>query len=135
MLNGTPLTWACLIYVCVVGIILLVKPAFLYDHQAKEYKTFGYGENRTRVPLWLICLIVAVISYGLACFGFNVMVRAPQHVGAASTTVSSPTLYADPSPPPQPSPPVATTLPSSHAHGGVRPSKIPDSKLWNAAMQ
>lgn len=40
-----------------------VKPSFAYGHDG-EFRPFGVGyKNKTVIPVWLISIIIAILSY------------------------------------------------------------------------
>jgi hypothetical protein len=55
---------ALFVYTILMIIILLAKPRFLFDEENKM-KRFGLGngKNTTIFPLWIVCIILAVLSY------------------------------------------------------------------------
>jgi hypothetical protein len=49
-------------------ILMLFKPAFLYNKDG-SIKTFGLGyKKKTVVPIWVIAIILAILSYYLVLF-------------------------------------------------------------------
>lgn len=53
---------AILLYLCIVSIILYIRPAFMIDTNG-HLKKFGTGEEETLLPLWALLGFFAVISY------------------------------------------------------------------------
>ena len=52
-------------YLCLVLIVLYMKPSFIFDDKG-HIKQFGTGGgSKTLLPLWLIFLLFAVISYNM----------------------------------------------------------------------
>jgi hypothetical protein len=50
-------------FVLVYVFINYLKPAFLYTHKG-TLRQFGLGyQNKTIIPLWLLSILIAVISY------------------------------------------------------------------------
>ena len=50
-------------FVLVYVFINYLKPAFLYTHTG-TLRQFGLGyQNKTIIPLWLLSILIAVISY------------------------------------------------------------------------
>lgn len=44
-------------------IILIIKPQFIFDKNGKP-REFGLGyKNKTIVPIWLVAIIIAILSY------------------------------------------------------------------------
>ena len=57
------LTYSIILFVVLVAIIQYFKPACLYNSNG-SFKTFGLGyRNKTIVPIWLVVLILAILSY------------------------------------------------------------------------
>ena len=57
-----------IIFVILFGIIIMLKPSFLYDKDG-SIKEFGVGyKNKTILPIWLLSLILGIISYLLVMF-------------------------------------------------------------------
>lgn len=63
--NSSRLQLSFLIYLVVICIVIYIKPRFLYNKNGK-LKPFGCGKQNTILPLWMIILLVAFISYYLA---------------------------------------------------------------------
>ena len=53
---------AILLYICIVSIILYIRPTFMIDTNG-HLKKFGTGEEETLLPLWALFGILAFISY------------------------------------------------------------------------
>lgn len=51
------------LFITIVFLLQYFKPAFMYN-QDGSYKTFGLGyRNKTVVPMWLVVIIIAILSY------------------------------------------------------------------------
>tara|TARA_B100000575_G_C22585012_1_gene368109 strand:+ start:107 stop:352 length:246 start_codon:yes stop_codon:yes gene_type:complete len=51
--------------------IMLTKPAFIFDKYGKP-RQFGLGyKNKTVIPIWLIVIFLAIISYLIVLFYLN----------------------------------------------------------------
>lgn len=51
--------------------IVVVKPKFMFDKNGKP-REFGLGyKNKTVVPIWLIVILLAIISYLLVLYYLN----------------------------------------------------------------
>ena len=51
--------------------IMLTKPAFIFDKYGKP-RQFGLGyKNKTVIPIWLIIIFLAIISYLIVLFYLN----------------------------------------------------------------
>jgi hypothetical protein len=60
---------ALLFYFVMVSTVIYYNPTTLYINNINgDLKEFGLGENKTRLPLWLVILIMAFISYYTSCY-------------------------------------------------------------------
>ena len=54
---------AIILFVIMFGIIIMIKPAFLYNKDG-SVREFGVGyRNKTILPIWLLSLILGIVSY------------------------------------------------------------------------
>jgi hypothetical protein len=54
---------AIILFVIMFGIIIMIKPAFLYNKDG-SIREFGVGyRNKTILPIWLLSLILGIVSY------------------------------------------------------------------------
>jgi hypothetical protein len=61
-------TISIIIFVFLFGIIVLIKPSFLYNKDG-SIREFGIGyKNKTILPIWLLSIILGIISYLLVMF-------------------------------------------------------------------
>lgn len=52
------------VYISLYCTIVYFKPSFLYDEKTETFRQFGVGyKNTTILPLWLISIILAIVSY------------------------------------------------------------------------
>jgi hypothetical protein len=52
------------VYICLYAGIVNFKPSFMYDEKNDCFRQFGVGyKNTTILPLWLISILLAIISY------------------------------------------------------------------------
>lgn len=52
------------VYITLYCMIVYFKPSFIYDEKNECFRQFGVGyKNTTILPLWLISIILAIISY------------------------------------------------------------------------
>ena len=57
-----------ILFVFMFGIIVMIKPAFLYNKDG-SVREFGIGyKNKTILPIWLVSLILGIISYLIVMF-------------------------------------------------------------------
>jgi len=150
-----PLTWAFILYICIMSIFLIIKPSFMYDHDNKEYKkTF----EETQFPIWLLCIVIGILSYSLSCICFMFFVSSQKNnqnlqIIPQQATIPPRTSIPQTSMPQQevnsfhqqqhflPQIPLQNTSTVQSQHSNIlssypqHVSKIPDSKLWQAAMK
>lgn len=53
---------ALIVYLLLIGILIYLNPKFFYNKD-KKLKTFGVGSNKTILPIWMMILLFAFISY------------------------------------------------------------------------
>jgi hypothetical protein len=59
---------AIILFVIMFGLIVMVKPAFLYNKDG-SVREFGIGyRNKTILPIWLLSLILGIVSYLIVMF-------------------------------------------------------------------
>lgn len=57
-----------ILFVFMFGIIVMIKPAFLYNKDG-SVREFGIGyKNKTILPIWLLSLILGIVSYLIVMF-------------------------------------------------------------------
>ena len=57
-----------ILFVIMFGLIIMIKPAFLYNKDG-SIREFGIGyKNKTILPIWLLSLILGIISYLFVMF-------------------------------------------------------------------
>ena len=62
------ISFAVLLFVAIYLIINNVKPSFLYTNEG-QLRPFGLGyKNKTVIPLWLIAIISALLSYTMVLY-------------------------------------------------------------------
>jgi hypothetical protein len=61
-------TISIIIFVLLFGLIVLIKPAFLYNKDG-SVREFGIGyRNKTILPIWLVSIILGILSYLIVLF-------------------------------------------------------------------
>lgn len=56
-------TISILLFVLIFGIIVMIKPNFLYNKDG-SIREFGVGyKNKTILPIWLLSIILGILSY------------------------------------------------------------------------
>jgi hypothetical protein len=61
-------TISIILFVILFGIIILLKPAFLYNKDG-SIREFGVGyKNKTILPIWLLSIILGILSYLIIMF-------------------------------------------------------------------
>ena len=85
------LLYSMVLYLLGITIVLYLKPALMFNHDG-SWKEFGMGEeSTTRFPVWMFCIVWAVVSYAICRIGFAEPVVAA--VAAAATVESKPGYY------------------------------------------
>ncbi len=65
--NNMTLT-SIFIFMIIFSFIIYIKPSFLYKKDG-SLREFGLGyKNRTILPIWLMSILIAIISYFLVLF-------------------------------------------------------------------
>ena len=52
------------LYFILSAIIIISRPKFIFNNQ--HLRKFGSGNSKTLLPLWLVLIIVAILSYILS---------------------------------------------------------------------
>jgi hypothetical protein len=61
-------TVSIILFILMFGLIILFKPAFLYNKDG-SIREFGIGyKNKTILPIWLLSIILGIISYLIVLF-------------------------------------------------------------------
>lgn len=56
-------TSAIILFLLIIYIIHNFKPQLIYNHD-DSFKSFGLGyRNKTVVPMWLVCIVIAILCY------------------------------------------------------------------------
>ena len=93
-----------ILYLAGVGVVLIVKPSFMFTPDG-QWKEFGVGKAddlHTPFPLWLFCIVWALVSYVLV-LGVTAMMKktTKKTVEDSFELESLPEVFA--TPPPSPS--------------------------------
>jgi hypothetical protein len=57
-----------ILFVFMFGLIVMLKPSFLYNKDG-SIREFGVGyKNKTILPIWLLSLILGIVSYLIVMF-------------------------------------------------------------------
>lgn len=65
VLNTHPIKSAIIIYLILISFLVFFKPHYVFDENG-QHKEFGVGyTNKTLLPIWLICFLLAILSYYL----------------------------------------------------------------------
>ena len=61
------------VYICLYAGIVKCKPSFMYDEKNDCFRQFGIGyKNTTILPLWLISILLAIISYFIVLYVIHI---------------------------------------------------------------
>ncbi len=67
MLNR--LTIVIFLFIILYSIIVFLKPEMIFNNKSECLRQFGVGyKNTTIVPLWLVSILFAIISYFLVLY-------------------------------------------------------------------
>jgi hypothetical protein len=57
------LLWACVLYFGGIAAVLYFRPTLMFNKDG-EWREFGFNhEEKTIFPLWLFCIVWAIVSY------------------------------------------------------------------------
>lgn len=71
MLNR--LTIVIFLFVILYSIIVFLKPEMIFNNKSDCLRQFGVGyKNTTIVPLWLVSILFAIISYFLVLYFLHI---------------------------------------------------------------
>jgi hypothetical protein len=62
----TPLIISVILYLIVMTAILYYKPSFLYDHEKKDYRSFGTGTSQSVFSIGTVSVLLAIVCYLLS---------------------------------------------------------------------
>jgi hypothetical protein len=58
-----PIQASIVLYFIIVSVILLIQPNMIFNRSGVP-RDFGVGDNRRTIyPLWLVCILVAILSF------------------------------------------------------------------------
>ena len=61
-------TISIILFILMFGVLVLLKPAFLYNKDG-SIREFGIGyKNKTILPIWLVSIILGIFSYLIVMF-------------------------------------------------------------------
>ena len=61
-------TISIILFIVMFGLLVLLKPAFLYNKDG-SIREFGIGyKNKTILPIWLVSIILGILSYLFVMF-------------------------------------------------------------------
>jgi hypothetical protein len=60
---NAPLYNAIIFYILIVGVLLIVKPNFMYCDKTNKFKPFGFEEGKTLVCFPTVAICMAVLLY------------------------------------------------------------------------
>ena len=67
MLNR--LTLVLILFIVMYSIIVFLKPEMIFNNKSDCLRQFGVGyKNTTIVPLWLVSILFAIVSYFLVLY-------------------------------------------------------------------
>jgi len=67
MLNR--LTMVLILFIVMYSIVVFFKPEMIFNNKSDSLRQFGVGyKNTTIVPLWLVSILFAIVSYFLVLY-------------------------------------------------------------------
>lgn len=51
------------LYLFLVVVFLYLKPIYFFDKEKETIKHFGVGEGKNIVPMWLMFILFAIVSF------------------------------------------------------------------------
>ena len=71
MLNR--LTMVIFLFIVLYAIVVIVKPGMIFNNRDNCLRSFGVGyKNTTIVPLWLISILFAIVSYFIVLYVLHI---------------------------------------------------------------
>jgi len=61
--SHSPAFSSIIIYIIIILIISIIKPTFIYDHDNKKFREFGFAENQSPLTLLTFGIILSFITY------------------------------------------------------------------------
>ena len=82
------LLFSLVLYLIGIAAILYTRPRLMFNHDG-SWKEFGMGDDTTtRFPIWMFCILWAVVSYAICRMGF-----AEPVIAAVAAAESQPGYY------------------------------------------
>lgn len=73
-MNVDKLYLSVFLFVSLYSIINIIQPNFIYNNQQNTLRPFGVGyKNTTILSLWLVSILLAILSYFVVIYYFNIM--------------------------------------------------------------
>jgi hypothetical protein len=83
MVFNNPAISAIILFIVFTVLIIIIKPSFVYDYRNNKFKDFGFGKNKTIMPLPILCIFVGIVSYGIF-FYFTSPNKIIQQIGSGT---------------------------------------------------
>ena len=62
------------LFVSLYSIVNIIQPSSIFNHQQNALRPFGVGYKHTTIlSLWLVSILLAILSYFIVIYYFNVM--------------------------------------------------------------
>jgi len=58
-----PVINSIIVYILIICYLLYAKPSIIYDNKTKQYKQFGVDRGKSILPLPILAIITAILSY------------------------------------------------------------------------
>lgn len=77
--SHSPVFSAIIIYIIIILIIAITKPNFLYDHDTKKFKEFGFSNNQSIITLTSLGIALSFVIYN---FLYIITPKYPKYYNA-----------------------------------------------------
>lgn len=64
---------AVMVFIVLYATVITIQPSFIYNHTQGSLRPFGIGyKNTTIMSLWFVSILLAILSYFLVVYVYNV---------------------------------------------------------------
>jgi hypothetical protein len=61
--KNKPLNNTIIVFTCIMLLLCITKPDYIYDNDKKEFREFGTDNGNTLLPIYIIGVLLAMITY------------------------------------------------------------------------
>lgn len=62
------------LFISLYSLVNIIQPNFIFNHKQNALRSFGVGyKNTTVLSLWLVSILLAIVSYFIVIYYFNIM--------------------------------------------------------------